>query len=86
MAVNGKVLGHMLVPPFAIDLQPAIQTGTNEILITLTVPRKNSLISAITEGQPGWNSPDLIGTAAGVSVGIFGPAELVELAPLAVGE
>ncbi len=63
-----------------------IQAGTNEIVITLTIPRKNSLISAITEGQPGWNSPDLIGTAAGVSVGLFGPAELVELVPLTVGE
>lgn len=76
--LNGKDVGAALVPPYAVDITAAIQPGDNTLELSLTPARKNRLVEAIENNEPGWNSPDLLGTSARVSAGLMGPTQIIE--------
>lgn len=76
VTLNGKEAGSALVPPYRVDLTEHAKTGSNTLVVTLTPPRKNRLVSAIVNQEAGWDAPDLIGTRARVSAGLIGPVSL----------
>lgn len=81
ITLNGLPLGAALLPPYAIDLTPVIRAGENQLTVTVTPARKNSLVTAIENGEPGWNAPNMIGTSERVSAGLLGPVSLTEQVP-----
>lgn len=76
ISLNGKPVGHVLIPPYRAVLNTAARMGDNHLEVTLTSPRKNRLIGPITRQDSGWNAPDLVGTEARISAGLLGPIEL----------
>jgi hypothetical protein len=81
--LNGTQVGTALVPPYSVNLTAALKGGHNRLEVKLTPPRKNRLVSAIEDSEPGWNAPDIVGTSARVSAGLIGPAQIIESAPIA---
>jgi hypothetical protein len=80
--LNGKSLGAALLPPFAVDASAALIAGANEIVVEVVPPRKNRLVPAIENREPGWNAVDLVGTSQRVSAGLLGPVTLEERVPI----
>ena len=83
ISLNGIQMGAALVPPYSVNLTAAMKPGHNRLEVKFTPPRKNRLVSAIENGEPGWNAPDIVGTSARVSAGLIGPAQIIESAPTA---
>ena len=83
VSLNGTQVGAALVPPYSVNLTAALKPGHNRLEVKLTPPRKNRLVSAIENSEPGWNAPDIVGTSARVSAGLIGPAQIIESAPTA---
>ena len=81
MFLNGTRVGAALVPPYTVNLTAALKAGDNRLEVKLTPPRKNRLVPAIENNEPGWNAPDIVGTSARVSAGVMGPARIIESAP-----
>ena len=78
--LNNIPVGAALVPPYTVPVNSAVRSGENHLEITLTPPRKNRLVTAIENGEPGWDAPDIIGTSARVSAGLIGPVHVIERA------
>ena len=79
--LNGTRVGAALVPPYTVNLTTALKPGENRLEVKLIPPRKNRLVPAIENNEPGWNAPDIVGTSARVSAGVMGPARIIESAP-----
>jgi hypothetical protein len=78
---NGRDLGVVLVPPFAMDVTDALVAGDNELEVVVTPPRRNGLVPALARGDSGYGVARLLGATQRVASGWLGPAVLRELAP-----
>lgn len=81
--VNGKVLGTVWAPPYAVDVTDALRTGVNTVEIRVTNEWTNRIVGdrALPDGQKVLNVPasaaGMFGQAAGPAPsGLLGPVVL----------
>jgi hypothetical protein len=74
--VNGQEAGRLVIAPYRKDITSLVQSGRNEIQVTVSLPWRNRLIGYGASGDPVYdNWVDAEETA--IATGMLGPANLL---------
>jgi len=79
--VNGRELGHASLPPFALDISPALQAGDNTVEVRVLAPLRNRMVGRALAGDPLYDNM-LEFEHELVAAGLIGPVALYQVAAL----
>jgi hypothetical protein len=76
LTVNNTDFGVFGVPPYRIDITPALQPGDNHLSVNVTPPLRSTLLAELTAAKPHAVALEPL-RGASVPVGLLGPVSLV---------
>jgi hypothetical protein len=77
VVINGRPIGRASIPPFIVDISPALQEGKNSIEIQLLAPLRNYFVGRALAGDEKYLQMERY-TEQLVAAGVIGPVAIAE--------
>ncbi len=76
--VNGKEIGRASVPPFVLDITPALQPGENTIQVEVLAPLRNYFVGRALAGDEHYSHMRDYADRL-VAAGLMGPVSIAQV-------